>query len=118
MVYAMLPIPIRASEPLEKVIMSTSDTLLEVKDLHAHFFTREGVVKAVDGVSFSLPRGKTLCIVGESGCGKSVTARAILQVIDPPGRIVSGDVLFHPDQQTEVNLTKLKPNGADIRAIR
>ena len=98
--------------------MAESGSLLEVKDLQAHFFTHEGVVRAVDGVDFSIPRGKTLCIVGESGCGKSVTARAILQLIDPPGRIVKGDILFHPDPHSEINLTTLKPNGSEIRAIR
>ncbi len=94
------------------------DNLLEVVDLQAHFFTHEGVVKAVDGVSFAIPRGKTTCIVGESGCGKSVTARAILQVIDAPGRIVSGDILFRPTSDEEINLAKLDPYGKPIRAIR
>ncbi len=69
--------------------------LLEVTDLRTHFFTREGVVQAVDGVSFSLERGKTLGIVGESGCGKSVTALSIMGLIPrPPARIVSGSVVF------------------------
>jgi len=69
--------------------------LLEVNDLRTHFFTREGVVQAVDGVSFSLERGKTLGIVGESGCGKSVTALSIMGLIPrPPARIVSGSVVF------------------------
>ncbi len=69
--------------------------LLEVNDLHTHFFTREGVVRAVDGVSFSVERGKTLGIVGESGCGKSVTALSIMGLIpQPPARIVEGSVMF------------------------
>jgi oligopeptide/dipeptide ABC transporter ATP-binding protein len=69
--------------------------LLEVKDLHTHFHTREGVVRAVDGVSFTLERGKTLGIVGESGCGKSVTALSIMGLIPkPPARIERGEVLF------------------------
>ena len=69
--------------------------LLEVTDLRTHFFTREGVVQAVDGVSFSLESGKTLGIVGESGCGKSVTALSIMGLIPrPPARIVSGSVVF------------------------
>src|ERR1700675_1986487 len=92
------------------------DNLLEIEDLQAHFFTHEGVIKAVDGVSFSIPRGKTLCVVGESGCGKSVTARAILQVIDSPGRIVNGDILFRPEPGSEVNIARLPPNGSEIRA--
>ena len=69
--------------------------LLEVQDLRTHFFTRDGVVRAVDGVSFSVAAGETLAVVGESGCGKSVTSLSILRLIaSPPGRIVGGRVLF------------------------
>ena len=69
--------------------------LLEVTDLATHFFTREGVVRVVDGISFSLERGETLGIVGESGCGKSVTALSIMGLIPkPPAKIVSGSVVF------------------------
>ncbi len=100
------------------IMMQASDHLLEVKDLQIHFFTNEGVVKAVEDVSFGIPRGKTLCVVGELGCGKSVMARSILQIVDPPGRVVAGDILFRPTPGTEMNLAKLKPNGTDIRAIR
>src|SRR5438445_8719468 len=70
-------------------------TLLEVRDLKTHFFTREGVVKAVDGVSYALEEGETLGLVGESGCGKSVTALSIMRLIpDPPGKTVGGEVIF------------------------
>src|SRR5215207_5815483 len=69
--------------------------LLDVRDLRTHFFTRDGVVRAVDGVSFSVEKGKTLGIVGESGCGKSVTALSIMGLIPkPPAKIVSGEVVF------------------------
>ncbi|NLE74036.1 MAG: ABC transporter ATP-binding protein [Actinobacteria bacterium] len=69
--------------------------LLEVKDLKTHFFTREGVVHAVDGVSYSVEKGKTLGLVGESGCGKSVSAMSIMRLIpDPPGKIVQGNIMF------------------------
>ena len=69
--------------------------LLEIRDLHTHFFTPRGVLKAVNGVSLSVQRGEIMAIVGESGCGKSVTAFSILQLIaQPPGRIVGGEILF------------------------
>jgi peptide/nickel transport system ATP-binding protein len=71
-----------------------TEPLLQVRDLHTHFFTRAGVVKAVNGVSFSVDRGRVLGLVGESGSGKSVTGYSILGLIDPPGRIVSGSIRF------------------------
>ncbi|MCS6891394.1 MAG: ABC transporter ATP-binding protein, partial [Rhodovarius sp.] len=67
---------------------------LEVRHLRTHFFTRAGVVKAVEDVSFSVGRGKVLGLVGESGSGKSVTGFSIIGLVDPPGRIVSGEVIF------------------------
>jgi oligopeptide transport system ATP-binding protein len=76
-------------------VTSTPRQLLEVNDLRTQFFTRDGVVHAVDGVSFSLAAGETLGLVGESGCGKSVTARSLMRLVpDPPGRIVGGEILF------------------------
>ena len=76
--------------------------LLEVNDLRTHFFTREGTVRAVDGVSFAVEKGKTLGIVGESGCGKSVTALSIMGLIPkPPAKIVSGEVLFEGQRPDE-----------------
>lgn len=103
-----------------------TNLLIEVKDLKTYFPTMEGEVRAVDGVSFVIPRGKTLCVVGESGSGKSVTARSILQIVDPPGRIVEGEILYHRTlsktgggQVTEtVDLAKLNPRGQEIRSIR
>ncbi|MEM7134289.1 MAG: ABC transporter ATP-binding protein [Chloroflexota bacterium] len=74
-----------------------SDILLEVKGLKTHFFLDEGTVRAVDGVDFSVKRGQTLGIVGESGCGKSVSAFSILQLVGPPGEIVEGEILLHKD---------------------
>ena len=99
-----------------------ADTLLEVKDLHIHFFTDEGVVKAVDGVNLTVERGKTLCLVGESGCGKSVTSRAFLKIIHSPGKIVGGQMLYHrpmPYGTTEtVDIAQLDAKGKEIRTIR
>jgi peptide/nickel transport system ATP-binding protein len=93
-------------------------TVLEVRDLATHFPTRAGLVKAVDGVSFTLRRGQTLCVVGESGSGKSVTARSILQIVDSPGRIVSGSMVLHRPDGSTVDLAKLHPRSRQIRAVR
>ncbi|MBL8701222.1 MAG: ABC transporter ATP-binding protein [Alphaproteobacteria bacterium] len=92
--------------------------VLEVRDLVTHFPVRNGVVKAVDGVSFTLHRGRTLAIVGESGSGKSVTARSILQIVDPPGRIVSGSITLHRPDGSSVDLARLDPRGRPIREVR
>ena len=87
-------------------------TLLQVKDLQTHFFTQDGVVKAVNGVSFSLDEGETLGIVGESGCGKSVTVLSIMRLIpNPPGKIVGGQVLFDGEDL-------LKVDDEEIRRVR
>ncbi|MCQ4161186.1 ABC transporter ATP-binding protein [Roseomonas sp. GC11] len=84
---------------------------LEVRNLQTHFFTRAGVVKAVDGVSFTVGRGKVLGLVGESGSGKTVTGFSILGLVDAPGRIVGGEILFHGQ-----NLAKLKEE--EMRRLR
>lgn len=98
------------------------DAVLEIRDLHTHFFTNEGTVRAVDGVSMTLQRGKTLAVVGESGCGKSITARSVLQLVDAPGQIVSGEILLHrkkEDGTTQtVDIAKLGPKSKGMRAIR
>lgn len=86
--------------------------ILEVRDLRTFFFTPEGVVKAVDGVSYDLKEGETIALVGESGCGKSVSALSIMRLIpDPPGRIVTGQVIFNGR-----DLLKLDREG--IRNVR
>src|SRR5918992_3467130 len=83
--------------------------LLEVDGLRTHFFTRDGVVRAVDGVSFSVEKGKTLGIVGESGCGKSVTALSIMGLIPkPPARIVEGSISFEGRDLTELSERELE----------
>jgi oligopeptide/dipeptide ABC transporter ATP-binding protein len=89
--------------------------LLEVDNLKTHFFTREGVVQAVDGVSFEVEVGKTLGIVGESGCGKSVTALSIMGLIPkPPAKIVAGSVLFEGQELTTLGERQLE----DVRGKR
>ncbi|HEV2604569.1 MAG TPA: ABC transporter ATP-binding protein [Microvirga sp.] len=82
--------------------------LLEVRDLKTHFFTRAGVVKAVDGVSFSLATGQVLGLVGESGSGKSVTGYSILGLVDPPGRVVEGSVLFEGRDLAKLSADEMK----------
>jgi oligopeptide/dipeptide ABC transporter ATP-binding protein len=93
--------------------------LLEVKGLKTHFFTRDGVVRAVDGVSFTLEKGKTLGIVGESGCGKSVTALSIMGLIPrPPAKIVEGEVLFDGRDLTQFSERQLEDvRGRQIAMI-
>ena len=95
-----------------------ADPILSVRDLHTHFFADEGVVRAVDGTSFDLYAGQTLGIVGESGCGKSVTARSILRIVDRPGRIVSGEILLRRADGSMTDMVKLAPDGREARAIR
>ena len=91
--------------------------LLEVKNLKTYFFYDEGTVKALDGINFNIIKGKTLGVVGESGCGKSVTAQSILRILGPRGEIVEGEILLHRDGES-IDLTKLNPQGEDIRKIR
>jgi oligopeptide/dipeptide ABC transporter ATP-binding protein len=93
--------------------------ILEVKNLHTHFFTREGVVRAVDGIDFEVERGRTLGIVGESGCGKSVTALSIMGLIPkPPAKIVEGHVLFEGRDLTQLEEGELEDvRGRDIAMI-
>src|SRR5215813_639128 len=99
--------------------------LLSVRNLKTYFPQDEGTVKAVDGVTFDLLPGGTLGIVGESGCGKSVTARSILGIVDRPGRIVAGKIYFQRravagrgEADRVVDLATLAPDGDEIRAIR
>ncbi|MBK8050383.1 MAG: ABC transporter ATP-binding protein [Anaerolineales bacterium] len=94
--------------------------ILDIKDLHTYFFLERGVVKAVNGVDLSLGRQSTLGIVGESGCGKSITAMSVMQLIkSPPGKIVKGEILLRrQDGGTTIDIAKLDPKGAQMRAIR
>jgi oligopeptide/dipeptide ABC transporter ATP-binding protein len=98
--------------------MTNTNKLIELRDLKTYFYTEDGVVKAVDGVSFSIERQKTLGVVGESGCGKSVTALSIMGLIPmPPGKILEGSIIYHRNGQ-EIELTKLDPKGKEYRSIR
>ncbi len=106
--------------------MTNSSPLLSVRNLKAYFNLDEGVVKAVDGVTFDVYPGQVFGIVGESGCGKSVTMKAILRIIEPPGKIVGGEIVLHRQvtqsngsiTEENIELTKLDPNGKEMRSIR
>jgi peptide/nickel transport system ATP-binding protein/oligopeptide transport system ATP-binding protein len=92
--------------------------LIEVKGLKTYFHTEDGVIRAVDGVDFTIEPEKTLAMVGESGCGKSVTGRSIMGLIkSPPGRIEAGEIRYHRKNEV-IDLAKLDPNGPKMRAIR
>jgi oligopeptide/dipeptide ABC transporter ATP-binding protein len=91
--------------------------LIEIKGLKVYFHTEDGVARAVDGVDFDIESGKTLGVVGESGCGKSVTARAIMGLVDAPGRVESGRILYYRQDEV-IDLVKLKPKGRQMRSIR
>ena len=97
-----------------------NDILLEVKGLRTWFHMDEGTVRAVDGVDFTVPRGQTIGIVGESGCGKSVTAFSILQLVERPGRIMDGEILLHQEEsgQGTVDIASLPSKSEELRQIR
>src|SRR5947208_2710548 len=106
-----------------------AEPLMEIKDLRVEFNVREGIVKAVDGFNLTINRGETVGVIGESGCGKSVTARAILNMIPKPGKVTHGEILYHRRTNGEfanpiselvdvVDTTKLHPDGEIIRQIR
>ena len=109
-----IPVPVRPTP-------AAGELLLEIEDLRTHLYTDEGVVRAVDGVSLKIDRNETLGIVGESGCGKSLTAFSVMRLVpSPPGRHVSGRILYYPDgrRSPAVDLAQLDPKGEQIRSIR
>ena len=87
--------------------MSSRDPIIVVRDLHVHFYTYAGIVRAVDGVSFTVYRGETFCLVGETGCGKSVTAKALARIVPPPGKIVKGEIIFYPEPGKPIDIMRL-----------
>jgi oligopeptide/dipeptide ABC transporter ATP-binding protein len=100
--------------------------LAEIRNLRTYFHLAEGVVRAVDGADLTIKRGRTLGVVGESGCGKSVTALSLMRLVPSPGRIEEGEILYHRLAQSSessemtdtVDLTKLAPNSREMRSIR
>ncbi len=101
----------------EMAFNESNDTILEVKDLCVNFYTNQRCNKALRNISFSMKRGKTLCIVGESGCGKSVTANSIMQLLPELSRIESGSITYHGEGQS-IRIDSLKRNGRKMRRLR
>jgi peptide/nickel transport system ATP-binding protein len=105
-------------------IFPDEDIILKVRNLHTYFFTDIGIARALNGVNFDIPRGKVMGMVGESGCGKSVTALSILRMVVKPGKIVRGEItLYRQDRQNksiidEIDLTKLEAMGSEMRSLR
>ena len=95
-----------------------NDVVLSVKDLHVYFYTNQRCNKVLRGVSFDIKRGKTLCVVGESGCGKSVTANSILRLLPELSRIESGSITYYKEDGTEVRIDQLQKNGREMRRLR
>ena len=106
--------------------VTDSSVALRIRDLHTYFFTDLGVSRALNGVSLEVPSGQVMGVVGESGCGKSVTGLSIMRLVPPPGRIVRGEIVLYRVRQQggnstvteEVRLTDLHPRGPEIRSIR
>ncbi len=102
--------------------MNTQTPLLSVRNLKTYFELDEGTVKAVDGVNFDVYSGQVVGIVGESGCGKSVTIKSVLRIVEKPGKIVAGEILYQRQKGDQagklVDLAKFKATGKAIRAIR
>ncbi len=110
----MLP----ANMTLERTTDTTADVVLEIEDLHVSFRTEAGVVRAVDGVTLSVPRGRIVGLVGESGCGKSVTAYSVMRLIDKPGWISGGGIRLHPQGGTTIDVTALGEKDDLLYSLR
>lgn len=95
-----------------------SDALLTVRGLKTYFYTTEGIVKAVNGANLEVGKQKTLGVVGESGCGKSVMSHSILNIVSSPGKIIEGEILYQKSEAEQIDLTTLKPEGKEMRSIR
>ncbi len=105
---------------LPQTPVSKSDPILEIKNLKTYFFLEKSTVRSLDGVDLVLPRKRTLGLVGESGCGKSVTAMSVMRLIpSPPGKIVEGEILLHRKKTgTVIDIAKLDSKGSEMRNIR
>ncbi|KSV59573.1 ABC transporter ATP-binding protein [Acetivibrio ethanolgignens] len=95
------------------------DVIISVKNLKTYFYTNQRCNKAINGVSMDIRRGKTLCIVGESGCGKSVTATSIMQLLPKLSRIEEGEIIYHSgDERGDIHIEQLERNGKEMRSLR
>jgi oligopeptide/dipeptide ABC transporter ATP-binding protein len=97
--------------------MNTMSVLLEVNNLKTYFFTKEGLVKAIDGIDFTINKGETLALVGESGCGKSMTALSLLRLVPEPGRIVDGEITFGGQDllhMPEIEVRRIRGNSISM----
>ncbi|MCK4886823.1 MAG: ATP-binding cassette domain-containing protein, partial [Planctomycetes bacterium] len=95
-----------------------NEILLTVKGLSTHFYTEQGKAKAVQQVGFSIKKGKTFALVGESGCGKSVTAYSILRLIQKPGKIVAGKILLYPKDKPVIDIISLGKKSQTLYKVR
>lgn len=114
-----MPNPTVVEEPVQT--LATNEPIsnaLEVTNLQVYFYTEEGEVRAVDGVSFSMKRGRIMALVGESGCGKSVTAYSILRLIQKPGKIMGGSIVFHSKEGTTTDIVTLPEKSEELFHLR
>lgn len=98
--------------------MNNNDIVVSVKNLKTYFYTNQRCNKALNGISLDIRRGKTLCIVGESGCGKSVTASSIMQLLPKLSRIEEGEIIYHSKDRGEIKIHELDRNGKEMRSLR
>ncbi len=110
------PMPIDNSAPA--ISQSEGPPLLEISGLKTQFFTDDGVVKAVNGVDLNIHSNRTLCVLGESGCGKSILARSILRIVDAPGRITDGSIVYRSADGRTVDLAAVRPGSRELRSVR
>ena len=102
------------AEPL----MRGAESVIEIEDLSVHFAVDEGTLKAVDGVSFAIQEQQVFGLIGESGCGKTVTAQSLMRLVPKPGRIVNGSIRYQTGLGDAIDLAQVDPAGTEIRAIR
>lgn len=96
----------------------SNQTVISVRNLKTYFYTNQRCNKAINGISLDIKKGKTLCIVGESGCGKSVTASSIMQLLPRLSRIEEGEIIYHSEERGDIPIHELERNGREMRSLR